>query len=131
MAGAIMPNSKAYRAIWRWHFYAGLIVTPFLLILAVTGAIYLFNDEINDLLSPDLRFVQPSVERVRGSRLIDAALAAHPGAATRIDLPTAPHRSALVFVTPVRGEPLRVAVDPGRPSLGVVRLWSHLSRFRG
>ena len=26
-----------YRAVWRWHFYAGLYVIPFLLMLAVTG----------------------------------------------------------------------------------------------
>ena len=31
------------QTIWRWHFYAGLLVAPFMLILAVTGAIYLFN----------------------------------------------------------------------------------------
>ena len=26
-----------YRTIWRWHFYAGLFVMPFILILSVTG----------------------------------------------------------------------------------------------
>lgn len=30
------PN-HLYFAVWRWHFYAGLYVTPFLLMLAVTG----------------------------------------------------------------------------------------------
>jgi uncharacterized iron-regulated membrane protein len=113
MATANAPYSKAYRAIWRWHFYAGLIVAPFLLILAVTGAIYLFNDEIEDALRPQFRFVAPHAESLAPSRLIGAALALHPGAATRIDLPTANDRSALVFVTPAHGDPLRVAVDPG------------------
>jgi uncharacterized iron-regulated membrane protein len=113
MATANAPYSKAYRAIWRWHFYAGLIVAPFLLILAVTGAIYLFNDEIDDALRPQLRFVAPHAEILAPSRLIGAALALHPGAATRIDLPTANDRSALVFVTPAHGDPVRVAVDPG------------------
>ncbi|MGO8189814.1 PepSY domain-containing protein, partial [Rhizobium leguminosarum] len=32
-----------YRAIWRWHFFAGLLVVPFLLNLAVTGSLYLFR----------------------------------------------------------------------------------------
>ena len=31
---------------WRWHFYAGLYVVPFLLILSVTGLVMLFDDEI-------------------------------------------------------------------------------------
>jgi hypothetical protein len=26
-----------YRTIWRWHFYAGLFVIPFILMLSVTG----------------------------------------------------------------------------------------------
>lgn len=35
------PNggaNKLYFAAWRWHFYAGLFVIPFLAILAITGA---------------------------------------------------------------------------------------------
>jgi uncharacterized iron-regulated membrane protein len=35
-----------YRAVWRWHFYAGLLVLPVLLWLAVTGALYLYKPEI-------------------------------------------------------------------------------------
>lgn len=114
MAHPRTPPSRLYRAIWRWHFYAGLIVAPVLLILAVTGAIYLFNDEIDDALYPHLRFVMPHDGAVPPSRLIAAALAVHPGAATRIDLPAAADRPAVVFVTPATGDPVRVAVDPGR-----------------
>ncbi|SNR87213.1 PepSY-associated TM helix domain-containing protein [Puniceibacterium sediminis] len=29
--------AKLYRAAWRWHFYAGLYVIPFFMMLAVTG----------------------------------------------------------------------------------------------
>lgn len=35
-------SSKLYRAIWRWHFYAGLFVVPFLMMLAITGLIILW-----------------------------------------------------------------------------------------
>ncbi len=105
--------SSAYRAIWRWHFYAGLIVAPFLLILSVTGAIYLFNDEIDDATRPGMRFVEPYGVRLPPSQLVRAALHAHPGTPTRIDIPDTPNRSAIVFVTPRTGAPIRVAVDPG------------------
>ena len=44
--GAI--GSALYRALWRWHFFAGLICAPIVILLAVTGALYLFKDEIND-----------------------------------------------------------------------------------
>lgn len=33
-------NQKAlYRTIWRWHFYAGIFCIPFVIVLAITGAI--------------------------------------------------------------------------------------------
>ncbi len=37
-----MASTRLYRAVWRWHFYAGLIVVPFLVILAVSGLVILF-----------------------------------------------------------------------------------------
>ena len=108
-----MMAPALHRAIWRWHFFAGLVVAPFLLILSATGAIYLFNDEIDDLIYPRLRIVTPSPRVVPASAMIDAALRSHPGSASRIDLPGSPDRAAVVFVTPAAGEPLRVHVDPG------------------
>lgn len=41
---------KLYNTIWRWHFYAGLLIVPIMLVMAVTGGIYLFDDEIEDAL---------------------------------------------------------------------------------
>ncbi len=35
-------KAALYKSVWRWHFYAGIIFAPFLIILAVTGSIYLF-----------------------------------------------------------------------------------------
>ncbi|MGO1070546.1 PepSY-associated TM helix domain-containing protein [Lysobacter sp. CA199] len=102
-----------YRTVWRWHFYAGLFVAPLLLILAITGSIYLFNDEIEDAVHAPLRFAPQRQADLPLSRLIAAARAAYPGEVTRIDLPSDPRRTAQVFVTPERGEPLRVFVDPG------------------
>ena len=40
-------SQRLYRAIWRWHFFAGLIAVPFMISLAITGGLYLFNDEID------------------------------------------------------------------------------------
>jgi len=37
----------AYRAVWRWHFYAGLFTAPLLIILTLTGALYLFDREVD------------------------------------------------------------------------------------
>ncbi|MEQ1614432.1 MAG: PepSY domain-containing protein [Hyphomicrobiaceae bacterium] len=107
-------SAALYRTIWRWHFYAGVIVAPFMVILALTGAIYLFNDEINDVLHREKRIVRPVAQSIPLSRMIEAAVAQLPGAvATRIDTPKDPDRSAEIFVKPAKGEPRRVFVDPG------------------
>lgn len=42
-----------YRAVWRWHFFAGLLVLPFLLWLAVTGSLYLYKPEIERVVYAD------------------------------------------------------------------------------
>lgn len=103
-----------YRTVWRWHFYAGIAVAPFLVILAVTGAIYLFNDEINDWLHRDLRIVPAASQSVPLSAIAAAALASQGGGTvTRIDTPRGPGRSAEVFVRLRAPEPVRVFVDPG------------------
>ena len=109
----VAETSRSYRAIWRWHFWAGLIVAPFLVILSVTGAIYLFNDELNDLLMPELHFVEPAHHQLPPSTLIRAAIAEYPGTPTRIDLPTEANRPAKVYVRTDSGEPRQVMVDPG------------------
>ena len=42
------PNnsSRLYQRVWRWHFYAGLMVMPFAIILALSGSVYLFKSQI-------------------------------------------------------------------------------------
>ncbi|MEP5286793.1 MAG: PepSY domain-containing protein, partial [Alloalcanivorax venustensis] len=119
MAADGRSPAAGYATAWRWHFYAGLFTAPFLLMLAVTGAIYLFNDELNDWLYPELRFA-PSGERILpAGDLVAAVRARYPDAtATRIDMPVAPGRTAMAFVTPKQdqkdqGEPFRAFVDPG------------------
>lgn len=114
MATGTWSAVALYRAVWRWHFYAGLICAPFLFVLAVTGAIYLFNDEINDLVYPQLHRVPVAESGVPLSQIVQATLAAYPGGTiTRIDTPSSPGRSIQVFLKPAQGDALRVFVDPG------------------
>ncbi|MFN7496657.1 MAG: PepSY domain-containing protein, partial [Hyphomonadaceae bacterium] len=32
--------------LWRWHFYAGLFCIPFIILLSITGSLYLFKPQI-------------------------------------------------------------------------------------
>lgn len=49
-------NKTLYFLTWRWHFYAGLFVIPFMLMLSITGLVMLFDDEI------ELAFYQNAIE---------------------------------------------------------------------
>lgn len=39
-------KKSRYFLTWRWHFYAGLFVVPFMLMLCFTGIVMLFDEEI-------------------------------------------------------------------------------------
>ena len=101
-----------YRAIWRWHFYAGLIVAPVLLVLAITGSIYLFNSEIDDWLHHERRFVTAQGAAMPATHSIAAAQGAQPGQVVSITMPATPDRPAEVAIKPATGEAVQVAVEP-------------------
>lgn len=43
-----MKNRKLNQWFWKWHFIAGIISLPFVLILSITGAIYLFKPQVEN-----------------------------------------------------------------------------------
>ncbi|MFC3613075.1 PepSY-associated TM helix domain-containing protein [Lutimaribacter marinistellae] len=108
----VAAGAALYRAVWRWHFIAGLLVLPFMLILAVTGGIYLFKDEINDATHAHLRFVTPGDEVLAPSQIASAALTAHPGEIKAYTPARAADRSAEVDILGPDGLKDTVFVDP-------------------
>lgn len=111
---AAEPRSASlYRAVWRWHFYAGLLVLPFMILLAVTGGLYLFHQELDGLIHRDLKRVgirQTPYEAP--SRWVDAALASRPGTALKFVVPATPDASAEVVIKTADGARRAVYVDP-------------------
>jgi uncharacterized iron-regulated membrane protein len=57
-------GDRLYRVVWRWHFYAGVIVAPALIVVAATGALYIFKDELEAVLYPGVTYVEPAAARV-------------------------------------------------------------------
>jgi uncharacterized iron-regulated membrane protein len=102
-----------YRAVWRWHFYAGLLVLPFLLWLAVTGALFVFNKDIDGFFHRELKTV-PVANSTGHSHeaVLAAALAVHPGTVLKYTPAELPDSSAEVGVATAKGERLAVFVDP-------------------
>jgi uncharacterized iron-regulated membrane protein len=95
-----------YRAVWRWHFYAGLFILPFMITLAVTGALYLFKDEIDNIVHADLKRIEvvQNSPRASPSDLIAAALAAVPGTAVKYTTPDNPAASTEITVSTAQGK---------------------------
>jgi uncharacterized iron-regulated membrane protein len=46
---AIRPRSALYRAVWRWHFYAGIFAIPVIVVLSLSGLVYLFRPQIENI----------------------------------------------------------------------------------
>lgn len=111
---AVHSASDLYRAVWRWHFYAGLLVLPFMITLAITGALYLFRDEIDALVHADLKQVEirAGAATATPSTMVAAALAAHPGTAVKFTDPASPSASAEITVSTETEGKLAVYVDP-------------------
>jgi uncharacterized iron-regulated membrane protein len=105
-APAQSSSINLYRAVWRWHFYAGLFVLPFLISLAITGALYLFKDEIDGVIHADLKRIEAvqNAAQASPSTIIASALAAVPGTAIKYTTPTDPGASTEITVNTAEGK---------------------------
>ncbi|MGV2333594.1 MAG UNVERIFIED_CONTAM: PepSY domain-containing protein [Planctomycetaceae bacterium] len=90
------PN---YRAVWRWHFYAGLVCLPFVIVLSLTGSVYLFKPQIEAWTERNYDGLAVKGKPESASRQIAAALSAFPSAAfVSYELPQAPNSAVRVTV---------------------------------
>jgi uncharacterized iron-regulated membrane protein len=65
--------------LWRWHFHAGLFCIPFVVVLALTGSIYLFKPQIDAFADRAVDSLPITGARATGEAHIAAALASLPG----------------------------------------------------
>ncbi|MBC6983275.1 PepSY domain-containing protein [Caulobacter sp. 17J80-11] len=107
------PAGALYRAVWRWHFIAGLLVLPFLASLAITGGLYLFKDEINAVLYRDLATVPAqSAPFLTPDDWAAGAAAELDGRVVQVAPPERPTEAARLIVDVGGGERLSAYVDP-------------------
>ncbi|WP_037772600.1 PepSY-associated TM helix domain-containing protein [Streptomyces sclerotialus] len=106
--------------VLRLHFYAGLLIAPFLLVAAVTGLLYAGSLQAEKIVYAHELRTEPGDSVLPLSRQVDAALREHPegtltavrpsdgpGATTRVILDApglADDNSLAVFVDPYTGE---------------------------
>ncbi|WP_422374618.1 PepSY-associated TM helix domain-containing protein [Roseibium sp.] len=105
-------KSRFYLAAWRWHFYAGIYVVPFLIMLAVTGLgmmyIAVFDGRDGEKIS-----VTASGDPVSLSAQSEAALAGFGDEARLVEwIGAKSNEGANVFRVNEAGTNTMVAVDP-------------------
>ncbi|WP_018130609.1 PepSY-associated TM helix domain-containing protein [Effusibacillus pohliae] len=106
-------SKPLYAAIWRWHFYAGIVFAPFLILLAVTGGIYLFKPQFESWMYKDYYYVQETdPSKLSPSAQIEVVKKAYPDAVvTKYKPPIEADRSAEVGVIHNK-QPATVYVNP-------------------
>lgn len=92
--------------VWRWHFFAGLMVIPFAIILSLSGAIYLFKPQITAYQVAQLEKRASQQAMLSADALVASALAAVPGSQLK-----------KYFVPPVEQKVVKIAVKQGSQNL--------------
>ncbi|HUE94546.1 PepSY domain-containing protein [Pseudomonas sp.] len=111
------PARSFYNLAWRWHFYAGLFVIPFLILLSLTGIIYLFKPQLDQLLYAELLQVPAAAQHVSADQQMAVVQQAYPGVAIKQYLPPVAEGRSAQFVIEADGQGLNVFVDPYRDTL--------------
>ncbi|QPH54439.1 PepSY domain-containing protein [Pontivivens ytuae] len=111
-----------YRMVWKWHFLASLYVLPFMLMLSLTGGIYLYKPQIEEAIYADRLNVTPAgavlpleeqvaaveaeagITRMRGILVED-----DPGRSVRIEFNDAEGVRSYAWVNPYTAEVLATA----------------------
>jgi len=76
--GSRLSAGALYLTVWRWHFYAGIIVAPFVIFLAITGSIYLWKPQYENWRYRELFNVPAGSASVSADAQLKAAQAAMP-----------------------------------------------------
>jgi len=107
------PRPRLFRAVWRWHFYAGLLVIPIIVILSPSGIVYLFKPQIDSVFYGHVRNVDGRGPTLSYARQLAAVKNALPGASvTSVAPPPNARRSTQFGVTTKTGGDWAVFVDP-------------------
>lgn len=104
--------SGSFRAVWRWHFYAGLLVLPFLCLMALTGGLYLFKDGIDAAVYRPLAEVEARAAMTSPDLWISAAEAGTGGTVSNVMVPARPDQAVRLTVDLHDGSRRTAFVDP-------------------
>jgi len=107
-----MARAATYALIWRWHFYAGVLIIPIVLVLTLSGALYLFKPQIERWEERAFQNLS-EVNAAAPAAHVEAALAEFPGSRFRsYRLPERSGDAALIQLVLATGDEREVFVSP-------------------
>ncbi|MFC3873414.1 PepSY-associated TM helix domain-containing protein [Neisseria musculi] len=107
-------DAQRYFTVWRWHFYAGVFVTPFLILLALTGLGMIFTANIYGKDGERMKVAVQTVAKPLSQQAqvaLDAVDKAQ-GMVVQYIAPRAADTVAVFRVNDGSGKATMVAVDP-------------------
>jgi uncharacterized iron-regulated membrane protein len=121
-------STLTYRGLWRWHFHAGMLCIPFVIVLALTGSIYLFKPQLDAFADRGVDHLAVTGHRATGEQQIAAAIASLPGSKLFVyEVPLAPDAAVRVHLYSPDGTGRIVFVHP--ETLAVLKTVAHTARF--
>src|SRR3954463_6903719 len=122
-----MPT-VTYRALWRWHFHAGMFCIHFVLVLALSGAIYLFKPQLDAFADREVDSLIVTGHRASGEAQIAAAIASLPGSRLfAYEIPRERDDAVRIHLYAPDGTGRIVFVHP--ETLAVLKTVAHTARF--
>jgi len=83
-----MKLEKLNQWMWRWHVIAGLVSLPFVLVLAITGGIYLFKSNIETPIIKSLQGIKVEGKAISFQKQLKIVSRKMPKVPTAIVLPS-------------------------------------------
>ena len=142
---SLSASRRFYAAVWRWHFMIGVLVIPFLFLLAFSGLLMLLSKPLDSVLNESLLTVKVGEQSLPVTVLLESVEQHYPQASVKLYLPPEaedqsarfslqPHShaghgghhapSTLVYLNPYTGEILGDQ-DPA------ASLYSRIKTFHG
>lgn len=114
--------ARLYALIWRWHFWAGLLVAPVLIVVSLTGALYVFAPEIRRAMDSEHYWVatEPGTETVRFDALKATIETDQPG-----------YTVHLIFIDPDPTRAWEIFAEANDPSNPVEHLYLTANPYTG
>lgn len=107
-----LTTKQLYRILWRWHFYAGVFAIPFVIILSITGALYLFKPQLDAIHDAPYRNLTITDQAASPEQQVAAAMATVPESTLNAyELPRE-KTDAVNILLNQKGEKIRVYVHP-------------------